>query len=483
MKPILQIKTEGKQENDEPEPESETEPVSPTGQYLSSKTLNTCILAILESEVPIDESCLVPQLRDVFLPINPRFSSIMITDKKGVRLWKKVKVNLHDHVNIPRFPEGLSTESYDNFFDEYLTKISSEPLPEERPLWELHIINCPTSKAAGHMIFKLHHALGDGYSLMGALLSCVKRADDPSLPLTFPSTRGKLSEVKMKNTKSCLSLMPIRTLSAIYKGASDLGWSFMKTTCISDDQTPIRSGNKNPVFNPINVSTLAFSLDQIKFIKTKLGATVNDTISGIIFLGTRLYMQETQTKFCNSRSTAMMILNTRIKRDYMSVDDMINADTKIWGNKFSFLHIALPKLINDKCSNPLDFVYKTGKQIKRYRSSPVVYLTSHCLRIMREYKGCEVVAKRIHSTLSRSSMTMSNMIGPVEQVTLAGHPIKGMYFMITGNPQSLVISVMSYSQTLRIGVGAEKGFIDSKKLNSCIENAFELIFEAATKSK
>lgn len=85
-----------------------------------------------------------------------------------------------------------------------------------------------------------------------------------------------------------------------------------------------------------------------------------------------------------------MMLNTRVIRDYMSVNEMINADTKIWGNKFSFLHIELPKLINGGFSNPLDFVYKTRKQIKRYRNSPVVYLTAQCLEIIRKYKGSEV---------------------------------------------------------------------------------------------
>uniref|UniRef100_A0A803L774 O-acyltransferase WSD1 C-terminal domain-containing protein n=1 Tax=Chenopodium quinoa TaxID=63459 RepID=A0A803L774_CHEQI len=385
MKSKLKIETKCKQENDA------AEPVSPTGQYLNSKSLNSCILAILESDIPIDESCALPQLRDVFLPINPRFSSIMIDDKKGVRQWKKVEVNLQDHVYVPRFPEGLSSESYDDYFDEYLTKISVEPLPQDKPIWELHIINCPTSKAAGHIIFKLHHALGDGYSLMGALLSCVKRADNPSLPLTFPSTRAR-SEVKNTNSKGCMTKVP-RALSAIFKGASDFGYSFLKSTCIADDQTPIRCESKSPGSIPLKVSTVAFSLNQIKLIKKKLGA------------------------------------------------------------------------------------------ISRYRNSPAIYLTAQCLEIIRKYKGSEAVAKYIHSTLSKSSMSMTNMIGPVEQVTLAGHPIKGMYFMVTGSPQSLVITVMSYTQTLRIGVGAEKGFIDSQRLNSCIKNAFELIYEAATKSE
>jgi len=57
-------------------------------------------------------------------------------------------------------------------------------------MWEIHIIKYPTSHAARNVIFKLHHSLGDGFSLMGALLSCLQRVDNPSLPLTFPSIQS-----------------------------------------------------------------------------------------------------------------------------------------------------------------------------------------------------------------------------------------------------------------------------------------------------
>ncbi|KNA12680.1 hypothetical protein SOVF_123770 [Spinacia oleracea] len=473
MKSKLQVITERAklQENDE------AEPVSPTGQYFNSKALSVCILAILETEVPFDDSCAVTQLRDVFLPINPRFSSIMITDNTGVRQWKRVEVNLQDHINVPSFPEDLSTESYDEFFDEYLTKISAHPLPQERPLWELHIVNCPTSKAAGHVIFKLHHALGDGYSLMGALLSCVKRADDPSLPLTFPSTRSS-SKFKSKNSMDVISLLP-QTVSAIFKGVYDFGWSFLKSTCNADDKTPIRSG-KSLGFQPTKISTIELSLDQIKEIKARLGTTINDILAGIIFLGVRSYMQATDTESSSLQSTALVLLNTRNTRSYMSIEEMEKAHTKMWGNQFAFLHVAMPELVDDKYSNPLDFIYEAQKQITRLRNSPALYLTAQCLEIVRKCRGPESAAEVIYNTMNKSSFGMSNMIGPLEQVTLANHPVKGIYFMVCGTPKSLVITIMSYMQTVRIGVGVEKGFIDSQKLTSCIENAFDLTYKAAT---
>jgi len=55
------------------------EPVSPTGQYLTSSSLSVYVLAVLETEIPIDDSQTVPLLQNLFLPINSRFSSIMVT--------------------------------------------------------------------------------------------------------------------------------------------------------------------------------------------------------------------------------------------------------------------------------------------------------------------------------------------------------------------------------------------------------------------
>ena len=54
-------------------------PVSPTGQYLASSVLSLAILAVFELEGPIiDYSRILSLFKDVFVPVNPRFSSIMV---------------------------------------------------------------------------------------------------------------------------------------------------------------------------------------------------------------------------------------------------------------------------------------------------------------------------------------------------------------------------------------------------------------------
>ncbi|KAK4281011.1 hypothetical protein QN277_012559 [Acacia crassicarpa] len=454
--------------------EEEAMPVSPTGQYFNSSTLCIYIIGVLELKVAFDESQAMPLLQRLFLPINPRFSSIMVEDERGNKQWKKVPVNLKDHISIPLFPNFMSKQSYDKYFADYLSKIATENLPQDRPLWEVHIVNYPTSSATSSIIFKLHHALGDGYSLMGALISCLQRADHPNLPLSFPSLKPSKS-VNENFLGKFSSLM-----SFAYNTVVDLWWGIMKSSVIEDDETPIRSGFKGGKSRPIAISTTEFSLDQIKLIKSRLGVTINDVITGIIFHGTRLYMQEINDKSKVANSTALVLLNTRNVEGYQSVDDMLNAKAKgPWGNHFTFLHVPIPKLENGRISNPLGFIWEAHNIIKRKKQSSVVPLTGMLLDIESKIKGYEAVAKHIHGTLSRSSMVITNLIGPSQPMSLANHPVKGLYFTLAGGPESLVISIMSYMGVLRVALKTEKHFIDEHKLNSCIKCAFETTLKAA----
>ncbi|KAF3444101.1 hypothetical protein FNV43_RR13791 [Rhamnella rubrinervis] len=454
------------------------EPVSPIGQYCNSSVLSTSILGVLEVGIPIDDSQTMPLIRDLFLPIHPRFSSIMVSDANEKKLWKKVEVKLEDHVNFPTFPSGLSNEIYDRYFHDYLTKIAMERFPQNKPLWEIHIFKYPTSNAADCVIFKLHQALGDGYSLMGALLSCLQRADNPSLPLTFPSRKS--SKFGSDNNRNMFCYVS-RIFSTFLNSVKDFGWSIIKSNLLDDDRTPVRSGTDGVEFQPIAITAMMFSLDQLNLIKTKLGVTINDVISGIIFLGTRLYMQEISKESINSRCTALVVLNTRmVGGDYKSIKEMLNPKTKMpWGNRFSFLHVALPKLA--EFSNPTDFVFHAHKIIKKKRRSLGVYLNGMLLDTLKKLRGPEAAARYVHKTLRNSSMTISNMIGPVEEMSLADHPISGLYFFGAGFPEDLGVTVISYMGKLRVVLRMAKDHIDPHKFRACVENAFESIYEAANK--
>ncbi|KAK7404996.1 hypothetical protein VNO78_06109 [Psophocarpus tetragonolobus] len=458
--------------------EDATEPVSPSGRYFNTTVLCAYVFGFLESEVPIEMSQAKYLFENVFLAVNPRFSSIMVRDEEGEMKWKRVEVKAEDHIKVPKFPENESLELYDQYFDEYVSMILMERTPQDKPLWEIHVIKYPTSNAAGTLIFKLHHALGDGYTLVGALLSCLQRADDPSLPLSFPS-RKPSSASSPPFKKGFFKWFP-STVFSFFNSISDFGWSIVKSSIVEDDKTPIRSGEEGVESLPSVISNISFSLNEVKTIKSKLGVTINDVITGVIFYGIRLYMQEIDNKAGKANSTGLVMLSTRNIGSYQSIQEMMKADSKSpWGNHISFLHVPIPKLSQASLSNPLDFVWKAQKIIKRKRNSFTVFLIEWLLDMELKLRGHEGVAKHIYGTLRNSSVVVSNLIGPIEPMVLANHPVKGLYFTMTGGPESINIAVISYTRTLRITLKTQKGFIDEKKFKFFVMKAFEVISEAA----
>ncbi|OIV90156.1 hypothetical protein TanjilG_01610 [Lupinus angustifolius] len=365
-----------------------------------------------------------------------------------------------------------------------MSKIALEHLPQHRPLWEIHIIKYPTSNASSTLIFKLHHALGDGYSLMGALLSCLQRVDNPSLPLTIPNSSQVMPQLSsIFNAKTIFKTLP-SIFSLAFQTISDFGWSVLKSSLVEDDETPIRSCEEDINFRHVDISSISFSLDHMKEVKSILGVSLNDVIAGLIFFGLRLYMQEINLKSSKAESTALVLLNARNIKGYKSIKEMVdntNNNGASWGNRFAFLHIPIPKLSETRFSNPLEFIFEAHKEITRKKNSLATPLTGMLLNMVKKLRGPEAAARYLHSTLRNSSTTISNIIGPIEQMALANHPVKGLYFMVVGPPESLTITIMSYMGKLRIAFGMEKGFINKEKMKSCMENSFEMIIVAARK--
>ncbi|CAI0548689.1 unnamed protein product [Linum tenue] len=417
---------------EEEEEEQRRPPVSPFGVYFNSSSISLAVLAVLEIEEPINipHSRLVFLLDTLLLRVHPRFSSVIVTGKDGEQRWKRVEVNLKDHIKTAVFPENRSPEYYEERFSGYLSEISAELFLGNRPLWEIHFVKYPTTNAAGNVVFKIHHAIGDGYSLMAALLSCFKRSDDPSLPLTFPDIRIRRSGDAGGGKKAAVA----RALASAFNTVSDLWTSFSKTKLLADDLSPVRSGETGVGFRPISAATMAFSLDQIKQIKSKLGMTVNDVVTGTVFLGTRMYMKEMEPGSEDAETTSIVVLNTRMLRSYNSVHDMMmsKATESPWGNHFAFLHVGLPKLESTMARRSLEFLKATQKVIQKKRSSVAVHLNGGLIQLYRKLRGSE----------------------------------------------NLTVTMVSYMGQMRVSIGTEKGFIDPNKLKSCIQRAFDLILNS-----
>ncbi|KAI9093222.1 hypothetical protein K1719_027236 [Acacia pycnantha] len=227
---------------------------------------------------------------------------------------------------------------------------------------------------------------------------------------------------------------------------------------------------------------ITFPVDHIRDIKSKFGVTVNDVITGIIFYGIRLYMQDLDYTSRTKKCTLLPILNTRSVQSYETAEKNTKMTERkgTWGNKFTYTHVSVPTLTDTRVSDPLQFVWEAHHTMKTKKKGYMVYsLISMFLQMKHQFNGPDAVAKHFHKTIRNSSLFISNMVGPLDQLAMADLPIKSLYFTLSGVPQSVVITIISYMGMLRVPTRAEEGFIDEKKLASFMNDAFEVIHKAA----
>ncbi|WOH09435.1 hypothetical protein DCAR_0728892 [Daucus carota subsp. sativus] len=146
------------------------------------------------------------------------------------------------------------------------------------------------------------------------------------------------------------------------------------------------------------------------------------------------------------------------------------------GNDTCLEVVPIPKLshVGDS-SDPLEFIREVHKTMDRKKKSSAVYMTSSLIKCVGKFRGPEVAAKLIHSTLKDSSIALPNLIGAVEQMAIQNHPVKGFYFTVAGVPVSTGFAIVSYIGKPRVAIASEKGYIDADKFKSCILEAFYII--------
>ncbi|KAI4305491.1 hypothetical protein L6164_028854 [Bauhinia variegata] len=117
---------------------------------------------------------------------------------------------------------------------------------------------------------------------------------------------------------------------------------------------------------------------------------------------------------------------------------MLKSDAKgAWGNRIVFMPVPINKLEDGQ--NPLDYVWGAHKMIKKKRHPLALFINDQLSKMTRKFMGHEAAAEQLRETFRNSSAMISNMIGPVEQMALANHPIKGLYFNVPGVPKSIML--------------------------------------------
>ncbi|XVE64388.1 hypothetical protein DITRI_Ditri07aG0096900 [Diplodiscus trichospermus] len=447
--------------------------LSPGSLLFQEPGTDCCIIAMMGSKTKFDPGIVKEGLKQTLLK-HPRFSSKLVING-GKKRWIQTQVNLENHVTVPDVDTEM--ESPSQFIEDYVSNLTTIPLDLSKPWWELHILNLRTPEAEAVIIWRIHHSIGDGISLISLLFASCRKSSDPEALPTLP--KQKQSTYHSTNPHGCWSLFLAvwSVLRLLFNTFVDVLLLVATIIFLKDTKTPLK-GSSGVEHNPKRIVHRAVSLDDIKLVKDSMSMTVNDVILGITQAGLSRYLnrkygevdrgkgaqQKSNQLPRNIRLRATVLVNIRQTAGIQALADMMNNKSKAkWGNKIGLMFI--PFTINAlQNGHPLDCLREAKATADRKRLSLEPIFTHLTSKYAVKLFGSKLSGALAYRMTFNTTMSFSNLVGPAEEISLFGHPIAFIAPTVYGHPQALTFHFQSYINKVSIVVAVDPNVISDPHL-------------------
>ncbi|XP_052484647.1 wax ester synthase/diacylglycerol acyltransferase 4 isoform X2 [Gossypium raimondii] len=389
------------------------EPLSPAGRLFLQRKTDVVIHCIARTKNPIDVDGAKATIMSSPMGQHPRFCSLLVRDENGFEHWRKTRLDVDRHVIVVKNRVNEDEEDDEVAVNRYVADLSvSSPLSTDKPLWEVHLLT-----AHKHVVFRIHHSLGDGISLMSMLMaSCRKVSDPDALPMMVPEKTTEKRRDSPWLLGSMWGFLKMAWLTLVF-----VLEFLLRSLFVSDRKTAVSGGDGVELW-PRKLATAKFLLHDMKEVKKAIpDATINDVLFGIVSCGLSRYLDHSTPNALHEglRMTGVAMVNLRAKPGLQEISKLMkdNSETR-WGNRFGYA-----SLINYKL-------------------------------------------------LCNTTFTISNLIGPLEDITLSGNPISSIKVSTSSLPQALTMHMVSYAGKAEMQILVAKDIIpDPEFLAKCFEDA------------
>ncbi|KAK8487484.1 hypothetical protein V6N13_030873 [Hibiscus sabdariffa] len=142
--------------------------------------------------------------------------------------------------------------------------------------------------------------------------------------------------------------------------------------------------------------------------------------------------------------------------------DMMKKKSKAkWGNKFGFICVPFSIALEN---DPLDYLREAKAIVHRKKLSLQAFCTYLTNNFVVRLFGSKVSACLAYRVFSHTTMSISNVVGPVEEISFFGHPIAFIAPTVFGHPQALTIHFQSYVDKMSIVVAVDPNVISDPHL-------------------
>ncbi|KAI3897835.1 hypothetical protein MKW92_008505 [Papaver armeniacum] len=468
------------------------EPLTPFGRMSLQEKGNHVINCAMNLKNSISLESVKAEFKNSILIQHPRFQSILVRNTNtGEEYWKRGDVNLDKHIFlIQDISHGDSSTtnilSNDEIVNGYLADLSvSPPLNIDKPLWEAHVL-----KDQNCLVLRVNHAIGDGVSIMSLFLTMFRKVDQPDQLPSIPKHNNRSSVRRINMCKMIWRFLKKIWLTIVYV----LGF-LLRCLYLKDAKSKISGGNGVELW-PRKLATARFKLDDMKSVKN---LCQKHSLVSSIFICLHLLVcfhgQLVCTMFINLFGRqSMTFFSEWLHQDYLDTwitmepqtQDMANlvksssVTASWWGNKIGY--ILLPIYPNKNVgNNPLRYVMNAKEMLDKKKLSLEAHMVHAISKSTMSLLGPKVTYWVTNRIMCNTSFTITNVVGPQEEVTFGGNPVTSLRATSSSFPHALTMHMISYAGKAEMNILVAKDIIpDPQFLAKCFEDSLLELKEAST---
>jgi WS/DGAT/MGAT family acyltransferase len=327
-------------------------------------------------------------------------------------------------------------------------------------LWQFHLVE-PYGEGCA-LICRLHHCIGDGLALVHVLLSLTTTEPEEAWPLSQPQApRSRRRSVLRRLYQPARTA--VKTTVRVKRTLLKEAWgTFRHPSRLGDwTRTGIRGTRatarllllwpdpktvfKGPLEVPKRVSwSQPLDLQEVKATGRAMGSTINDILLAAMSGALRRYLEGRGEPVAGLNFRAVVPVNLRRPGTEHEL-----------GNKFGLVFLSLPVGIVEP-EKRLHVLKQRMDDLKDSLEAPVAFgiLTG----IGAAPEAIQDVVVNMFG--AKGTAVMTNVIGPQEQIYLAGAPLESLMFWV---PQSgrlgMGVSILSYNGQVYMGVITDQGLV------------------------
>lgn len=380
-----------------------------------------------------------------------RFRSGLI---KGFFTWRFNDLGIDSNIEsllvetVEYADEDALRAGIDNLVVQKLDYVSS------KPIWKIvRMVNTGTGHSA--IMFRMHHALGDGIAQVGMVPIVFEQANGEPFPLDIPEKMGGGSSMKFslgfigtlfKTLFEVLMVPSSKYDSDISMVPSHSPQYFYK------DKTVAR---KTVIIQPIR-------LDYIKELKNKAKGTVNDVLMSATSGMLRRYsllkkdpLVSTMNAKTNIQTRSLVaVAFPRTKKDLASPSDALR-------NNFSL--ISVPMAVNE--TSALERFKASVKITTEMKRSPAailqLWIQTNIVALLPRFMQQQIA----FDAFSRHSLVFSNVPGPSEHIYFCGEKMLDVQVVFPNMLNQIIF--MSYAGYVHFTMSCDANEVDSAAVSTC----------------